>query len=160
MGRWQPNRRGRLQEAALLLAQQGFEHSTASEIAARADLTEPTFFGYFAGKPDVRFDGSVMLDASIVEGTAGAPDSDRSFDAVERRLNAAVDMLGEFRRDLSRQRHDVISANPELRERERAKLAASVDGVAKVLQERGVCARRADLAAEAGMTVLRLTLER
>ncbi len=126
--------------ARSLYAQQGFEHSTASEIAARADLTEPTFFGYFAGKPDVRFDGSVMLDASIVEGTAGAPDSDRSFDAVERRLNAAVDMLGEFRRDLSRQRHDVISANPELRERERAKLAAYADGWQRSCKNAG-CAR-------------------
>ena len=161
VGRWQPNSRGRLREAALVLyAQQGFPHATATEIATRADLTEPTFFAYVAGKRKVRFDSSAMLDASIVEGTAGAPDSDRTFDAVERGPSAAVDMLGEFRRDLSRQRHDVIPANPELRERERAKLAAYADGVAKVLQERGVCARRADLAAEAGMTLLRLALER
>lgn len=100
VGRWQPNSRGRLQEAALVLyAQQGFPHATATEIATRADLTEPTFFAHFAGKRKVRFDSSAMLDASIVEGTAGAPDSDRSFDAVERGPSAAVDMLGEFRRD-------------------------------------------------------------
>ena len=68
-------------------------------------------------------------------------------------------MLGEFRRDLSRQRHDVIADNPELRERELAKLADYALAVAAALRQRGVSEPQATLAAEAGMTVLRVALQ-
>jgi hypothetical protein len=69
-------------------------------------------------------------------------------------------MLGEFRRDLSRQRHSVIAANPELRERELAKLADYAASVAKAVHDRGVVEPHASPAAEAGMTVLRVAIER
>jgi hypothetical protein len=69
-------------------------------------------------------------------------------------------MLGEFRRDLSRQRQAVIAANPELRERELAKLADYAAAVAKTLHQRGVGEPQASLAAEAGMTVFRVAFER
>jgi hypothetical protein len=69
-------------------------------------------------------------------------------------------MLGEFRRDLSRQRHAVIVANRELRERELAKLADYAAAVAMALHQRGVGEPQASLAAEAGMTVLRVAMER
>jgi MftR C-terminal domain len=68
-------------------------------------------------------------------------------------------MLGEFRRDLSRQRHAVITANPELRERELAKLADYADAVAKALRDRGVDHLQSSLAADAGMTVFRVAME-
>jgi stage V sporulation protein SpoVS len=69
-------------------------------------------------------------------------------------------MLGEFRRDLARQRHDVIATNPELRERELAKLADYAAAVAAALRQRGVSELQSTLAAETGMTVLRVALER
>ena len=75
-------------------------------------------------------------------------------------LDAAADMLGEFRRDLSRQRQAVIAANPELRERELAKLADYAAAVAAALRQRGVSEPQATLAAEAGMTVLRVAVQR
>ena len=46
-------------------------------------------------------------------------------------------MLGEFRRDLSRQRQAVIDATPELRERELAKLADFAEAVAAALRRAG-----------------------
>ena len=69
-------------------------------------------------------------------------------------------MLGEFRRDLSRKRHDVIAANPELRERELAKLDDYAAAVAAALRQRGVSEPRATFAAEGGMTVLREAIRR
>ena len=69
-------------------------------------------------------------------------------------------MLGESRRDLARQRHAVIAANPELRERELAKLADYAAAVTDALHQRGVSEPQATLAAEAGMTVLRVALQR
>ena len=80
--------------------------------------------------------------------------------AVACGLAAAADMLGEFRRDLSRKRQEVIAANPELRERELAKLADYATAVAAALRQRGVGEPRATFAAEAGMTVLREAIRR
>ena len=69
-------------------------------------------------------------------------------------------MLGEFRRDLSRQRQAVIAANPELRERELAKLADYAATVADCSAPQRVGEPQASLAAEAGMTVFRVAIER
>jgi AcrR family transcriptional regulator len=161
MGRWQPDSRGRLQEAALALySERGFDQTTAAQIAARAGLTERTFFRHFADKREVLFGGSALLHERILAGVAGAPPEDGPLDAVARGLAAAADMLGESRRDLSRQRHDVIAANPELRERELAKLADYAVTVTEVLQQRGVGQLQASMAAETGMTVFRLAMER
>jgi AcrR family transcriptional regulator len=161
MGRWQPDSRGRLQEAALaLFAERGFDQATAAAVAARAGLTERTFFRHFADKREVLFGGSDLLRERIITGVAGAPEASGPLDAVAAGLDAAAAMLGEFRRDLSRQRQAVIAANPELRERELAKLADYAAGVAAALRRRGVGELQATIAAEAGMTVLRVALER
>jgi len=161
MGRWQPDSRGRLQEAALALySERGFDQTTAAQIAARAGLTERTFFRHFADKREVLFGGSALLEERIVAGVASAPASDGPFAAVSRGLDAAAAMLGEFRRDLTRQRQAVIAANPELRERELAKLADYAATVGATLRQMGVSEPRATLAAEAGMTALRVGLQR
>jgi hypothetical protein len=69
-------------------------------------------------------------------------------------------MLGETRRDLACQRQAVIAANPELRERELAKLAHYAAAITTALHDRGVSEEQANLAAETGMTVLRLAMQR
>jgi AcrR family transcriptional regulator len=161
MGRWEPDSRGRLQEAALALySERGFDQTTAAQIAARAGLTERTFFRHFADKREVLFGGSALLQERIVAGVAGAPPGDGPLDAVAGGLAAAATMLGESRRDLARQRQAVIAANPELRERELAKLADYAVTVADALHHRGVAEPNASLAAETGMTVFRVAMER
>jgi AcrR family transcriptional regulator len=161
MGRWQPDSRGRLQEAALALySERGFDQTTAAQIAARAGLTERTFFRHFADKREVLFAGSALLKERIVAAVAGAPGADGPLDAVACGLAAGAAMLGEFRRDLSRQRQAVIVANPELRERELAKLADYATAVTEALRQRGVDDPQAGLAAETGMTVFRVAIER
>jgi AcrR family transcriptional regulator len=161
VGRWQPDSRGRLQEAALALyAERGFDQTTASDVAARAGLTERTFFRHFADKREVLFSGSDLLKERIVAGVAGAPVDAPALEAVASGLAAAAVMLGAGRRDLARQRHAVVAANPELRERELAKLADYAAAVATTLRERGVAEPAASLAADVGMAVLRAALER
>ncbi len=161
MGRWQPDSRGRLQEAALALySERGFDQTTAAQIAARAGLTERTFFRHFADKREVLFGGSALLQERIVTAVAGAAPGDGPLDAVACGLEAAAAMLGESRRDLTHQRQAVIAANPELRERELAKLADYAEAVAVALHRRGVGEPQAGLAAEAGMTVFRMAVER
>ena len=160
MGRWQPDSRGRLQEAALALySERGFDQTTAAQIAERAGLTERTFFRHFADKREVLFGGSALLKDRIVNGVAGAPATDRALDAVSAGLDAAASMLGESRRDLALQRQAILAANPELRERELAKLADYAATIATTLHQRGMREPQATLAAESGMTVLRVAMQ-
>ena len=54
MARWEPNARERLHRAALeLFEERGYDGTTVGDIAARADLTERTFFRYFTDKREV-----------------------------------------------------------------------------------------------------------
>jgi AcrR family transcriptional regulator len=161
MGRWEPDSRGRLQEAALALySERGFDQTTAAQIADRAGLTERTFFRHFTDKREVLFGGSALLKERIVTGVAEAPETDGPLEAVARGLDAAATMLGEARRDLTRQRQAVIADNPELRERELAKLADYAAAIAATLRERGVREPQATFAAEAGMSVFRMAMQR
>ena len=60
MGRWQPDARGRLEQAALeLYTERGFDETTVADIAERAGLTERTFFRYFTDKREVLFWGKI-----------------------------------------------------------------------------------------------------
>jgi hypothetical protein len=68
MGRWEPNVRGRLARAALVLsAEKGYDNTTVAEIAASAGVTERTFYRYFADKADALFPDNT----SAVAGAGG-----------------------------------------------------------------------------------------
>ncbi len=74
VARWQPEARGRLEQAALALYfEHGYDQTTVTEIARRAGLTERTFFRHFADKREVLFGGTAMLQEMLVNGIAGAP---------------------------------------------------------------------------------------
>jgi AcrR family transcriptional regulator len=160
MTRWEPDSRGRLEQAALaLFGERGFENTTVAEIAARAGLTERTFFRYFADKREVLFSGSGMLQELLVSAVASAPDSATPIDAVAAALEAAGALLQE-RRDFARRRQTVIAANAELQERELIKLASLAAAIADALRRRGVPGPAASLTAEAGIAVFRVAFER
>jgi AcrR family transcriptional regulator len=143
-----------------LYAEQGFDQTTAAQIAARAGVTERTFFRHFADKREVLFSGSAELKEAIVAAVAEAPPDDGPLDAVARGLDVAAQMLGQMRREAVRQRQSIIAANPELRERELSKMGEWAASVAEALRHRGVDELQASLAAEAGMTVVRVALTR
>ena len=64
-----PNARGRLEQAAMeLYAERGFDQTTVAEIAARAGLTERTFFRHYADKREVLFGGSETLSEDAAPG--------------------------------------------------------------------------------------------
>ena len=90
MGRWEPDARGRLAKAAMeLYAEHGFEQTTVAEIAARAGLTERTFFRHFTDKREVLFYGMEMLRDLLVRAVADAPASATAMDAVGAAFEAA-----------------------------------------------------------------------
>jgi AcrR family transcriptional regulator len=160
MGRWEPNGRGRLVQAAMeLYSERGFEQTTVAEIAARAGLTERTFFRHFADKREVLFWGAASLQELLVTTLAATPDSTTPIDAVAVALEAAGTQFQQ-RPEHARTRYDIIAANPELQERELIKLATLASAMAEALRQRGVGEPGASLTAEAGIAVFKVAFER
>ena len=143
--------RARLRRAALeLFRERGFERATAAEIAARAGVTERTFFRQFPDKREVLFDGEAVLRAALTAAIADAPGGLGPLDTLFRAFRSVLPLL-EGNRPYSKPRHEVISGAPALRERELAKTAALADALAAALKARGVADLKAVLAAHAGM---------
>ena len=160
MGRWEPDARGRLAKAAMeLYAEQGFEQTTVAEIAARAGLTERTFFRHFADKREVLFYGMERLRDLLARAVADAPASATAMELVGAAFEAAATMMQE-NPDRVRLRDAIVSANAELRERELIKLAALASAVASALRDRGIPDPGASLAAETGVAVFKVAFAR
>ncbi len=161
MGRWEPDARGRLEQAALeLYGEHGFEATTVAEIAERAGLTERTFFRYFADKREVLFWGAAELREMLEREVRDAPAELDPMAAVVAALQAVARILFEERRARVRQRQAIVLANTELRERELIKLATLSEALTRALGARGVFSASAHLAAEAGIVVLKVAFER
>ncbi|MGX1669017.1 TetR family transcriptional regulator [Streptomyces sp. NPDC055400] len=160
MGRWEPNARGRLANAALeLYSERGFEQTTVAEIAKRAGLTERTFFRHYADKREVLFAGSSELEEALVKAVAGVPESAAPIEAVAVGLDTVAEFFAD-RRDFARRRQAVITATAELQERELIKLASMSAALADTLRRRGVAEPAASLTAEAGVAVFKVGFER
>ncbi len=156
MGRWEPNARGRLAQAALTLyAERGFEKTTAAEIATRAGLTERTFFRHFADKREVLFYGTETARDLLTRIVADAPADAMPLDTVGAALEALAAQLQE-NPERVRLRDAVVSANAELRERELIKLAGLAAAMADALHSRGIPEPAARLAAETGIAVFKV----
>jgi AcrR family transcriptional regulator len=160
VSRWQPNARGRLEQAALeLYTERGFDRTTVAEIAERAGLTERTFFRHYADKREVLFWGQDALMELVTKHIADAPDSASPIDAVGGALQAIGQMF-EGRREHARRRQAVIAANPGLQERELIKLASVAATMAEGLGRRGVPEPTAKLTAETAVAVFKVAFDR
>jgi AcrR family transcriptional regulator len=160
MSRWQPNARGRLEQAALeLYTERGFDQTTVAEIAERAGLTERTFFRYFTDKREVLFWGQGALMELVTRHIAEADDSASPIDAVGAALKATGEMF-EGHREHARRRQAVIDANAGLQERELIKLASLAVAMAEELGRRGIGETAAKLTAETGVAVFKVAFDR
>ncbi|MCH5676844.1 TetR family transcriptional regulator [Streptomyces gilvus] len=160
MSRWEPDARGRLEKAALeLYNHQGFDATTVAEIATRAGVTERTFYRHFADKREVLFPADNPLPDILAGATAAAPLPLAPLEVITRALVEAAPVFEE-REDLAPQRQAVIAANPELQERELAKLAALASTLAHTLRQRGLENTTAALAAEIGIAAFKVAYER
>jgi AcrR family transcriptional regulator len=162
MARWEPDARGRLQQAALeLYGERGFEQTTVAEIARRAGLTERTFFRYFPDKREVLFDRSKTLEEAFTSAAAAAAPDASELDAVAAGLRAAATLLETERgRDRARARSRIVAANAELQEREMVKMASLAGALAETLEGRGAAEPTAGLTAEIGIAIFRVAFAR
>ncbi len=133
-----------------------------AEIAARAGLTRRTFFRYFPDKREVLFFGTEKVEALVTQGVAAAPAGTNALQAVAAALAPIAQLSDEDpgHAAYARQRHVIIQANAELRERELAKHAALASTLTAALRARGVPEPAAKLAAEAGLAAFGVGFER
>ncbi|MFG1606097.1 TetR/AcrR family transcriptional regulator [Actinoplanes sp. NPDC049265] len=155
MARWQPDARGRLQQAALdLFRERGYAEVTVTEIADRAGLTKRTFFNHFADKREVFFANAQAFEASVLTHLAGADPALNAIDAtVEALTRCGLELAELSTADEARARFSLIASTPELRERDLIKTAGLIAAMIEALGRRGVPPRAAGFAVRAGIAV-------
>lgn len=152
--------RVRLWGAALaLFRDRGFNRTTAAEIAARASVTERTFFRHFPDKKEVLFDGEAIVRGVLTSTIAETPAEVGALDT----LFGAFRSLGptmEDRRPCMVSQNEIIVATAALQERELSEVSSLTDALTFALKARGVPDLRAAFAAQIGMAAFtHVTLE-
>jgi AcrR family transcriptional regulator len=146
--------RKRLQWAALeLFRERGYEETTAAEIAAKAGVTERTFFRHFPDKREVLFDGGVAFIEAVTAAVRNAPKTLGPWDAMFFAFDSVKQLFVE-NRPFTEPRQRVIASNAALQERATDKNRALIAAVASALCERGLTVPQANLAAQMGMATL------
>jgi AcrR family transcriptional regulator len=146
--------RDRLERAALeLYSERGYDQTTIAEIAARAGVTQRTFFRHFGDKREVLFNVELRQQQALARALAHVPGTVAPLAAVLQAFRSMAPDL-EGNRSLVEARHRVIAATPALRERELAKAAALSVVVADALRARGLPDWRATLLAQVSTAAL------
>jgi AcrR family transcriptional regulator len=146
--------------AAELFGERGFDVATVAEIAARAGLTERTFFRHFADKREVLFGGARLLEDELVRLVVAAPAPSCPLEAIVAALDRVAVTVFESRREFARMRQGIIAAHEDLQERELIKMASLAEALGEALRGRGVGDPAASLAAQAGIAVFRIAFAR
>ncbi len=143
--------RRRLRDAALeLFRERGYDATTTAEIAAKAGVTERTFFRHFPDKREALFDGEDAFRAALSDGVLAAPEELSPMDALRSAFGSVEQMLKD-NQAFSVPRAAVIARTPALQERVLTKTAGLIGALAGALRRRGVEDGAAMLAAQVGM---------
>ena len=133
-----------------LYREHGYDQTTAAQIAAKAGVTERTFFRHFTDKREVLFDDGGALRAILIEGVYAAPSDFGPWATLFHAFSDAAALL-VANRHLAEPRRRIIASSPPLQERELIKAMLLTRAVTIALKERGVPDRIASLAAQVGM---------
>ena len=157
MGRWEPDGKARLREAALeLFLERGFDDTTVSGIAERAGLTERTFYRHFSDKREVLFNGQEQMVAVLRARIADAAPSTPWIATAGDALGALGEFFSAERRPYSRRRQVAIDSDDGLREREQLKMASLAEVASDAFAARGFPATNARLAGETTVALLKV----
>ncbi|MBD5657375.1 MAG: TetR family transcriptional regulator [Candidatus Eremiobacteraeota bacterium] len=153
MSRWEPDARGRLEQAAYeLFRDRGYDQTTVADIAKRAGLTERTFFRHYADKREVLFGGAGALHDELLHALEGVLPELPPIEAVRIAVET-ISALMRGRLPLARERRRIIAAHPDLLERDLNKRSTLTGALEDGLKRRGVSESAASLAAEMGIAV-------
>lgn len=135
-----------------LYRQRGYDRTTTAEIAARAGVTERTFFRYFPDKREVLFHGESEMLAALTAAIVAAPEALGPLEVVLLSFRSFEKVI-EDNRQFNEPRQQIIATTPALQERQAAKAGAMTAALASALQQRGVEEKLATLTARTAMAV-------
>ncbi|MFF8383580.1 TetR/AcrR family transcriptional regulator [Streptomyces kanasensis] len=84
-----------LRTALELFTTQGYEQTTVDEIADAVQVSQRTFFRYFASKEDAAFAVQQMVERHFVAALRDRPATEGPFDALRNSVLEAWDTIGE-----------------------------------------------------------------
>ncbi|MFF4309828.1 TetR family transcriptional regulator [Streptomyces sp. NPDC001507] len=84
-----------LRSALELFVTQGYEHTTVDEIAAAVDVSQRTFFRYFASKEDVAFFVPRLTEEHYAEAVRRRPPEEPPLEALRRSIMDSWDTIEE-----------------------------------------------------------------
>jgi len=159
MGHWEPDARGRLARAALVLsAERGYENTTVAEIAAAAGVTERTFYRHFPDKADALFPDNAALLARLAAVAGQAVSAGRT--ALDAALAAVLDLASIAFEEPERAllNAQVIPSVPALAGRDLVRQRQVAQALSEALVAGGVADLEARLAAETALGVWRVAV--
>jgi Transcriptional regulator len=121
-------------EALRLFREQGYEATTAEQIANAAEISRITFFRYFPSKADVvSYD---IFDLTVLEACRTQPAELSPIQALQAVLREMFVNSSANESEQLRERHLLIRTVPELREAMLNRMAGKVQLVARMVAER------------------------
>ncbi|WP_225821095.1 TetR/AcrR family transcriptional regulator [Streptomyces naphthomycinicus] len=130
-----------LRAALELFTTKGYEQTTIDEIAEAVDVSQRTFFRYFAGKEDVAFAVQRMTEAAFVEAVRARPAHEAPMKALRQAFLEGWDTIrGTVESvvpvELYLRMYRTIDATPALLAAHLRRSAAAEEALARVLAER------------------------
>ncbi|MFH9005103.1 TetR family transcriptional regulator [Streptomyces afghaniensis] len=84
-----------LRAALELFATRGYEETTVDDIAAAVDVSQRTFFRYFAGKEETAFYVPRLAETQVVEAVRARPPGEAPLEALRRAVLESWDTINE-----------------------------------------------------------------
>jgi AcrR family transcriptional regulator len=130
-----------LRAALELFATRGYEETTVDDIAAAVDVSQRTFFRYFAGKEETAFYVTRLAEAQVVEAVRARPPGEAPLEALRRALLESWDAINETIEeivpvDLHMRVYRVIESTPALLAAHLRRATELEEELARIIAER------------------------
>ncbi|MDQ1019762.1 TetR family transcriptional regulator [Streptomyces afghaniensis] len=130
-----------LRAALELFATRGYEETTVDDIAAAVDVSQRTFFRYFAGKEETAFYVPRLAENQVVEAVRARPPGEAPLEALRRAVLESWDTISETIEeivpvDLHMRVYRVIESTPALLAAHLRRSAELEEELARIIAER------------------------
>ncbi|MFH8656406.1 TetR family transcriptional regulator [Streptomyces afghaniensis] len=130
-----------LRAALELFATRGYEETTVDDIAAAVDVSQRTFFRYFAGKEETAFYVPRLAETQVVEAVRARPPGEAPLEALRRAVLESWDGINETIEEivpveLHMRVYRVIESTPALLAAHLRRAAELEEELARIIAER------------------------
>lgn len=139
--RKQRTRDALLNAALELFTTQGYDRTTVDEIAGAVEVSQRTFFRYFANKEEAAFAVQTMVETRFLKELRQRPAAEAPFEAMRRAVLCAWNSIGEAIEaiipiDLHMRTYQMIESTPSLIAAHMRRGVALEDEIARLIARR------------------------